>query len=229
MHAVILTLLIVSFAATNYVVGEEETIGDWSAERQQLRARFVAKYHSSSLDGTPGGSYSEFLIYLELWNTNPTLSTALLKLDIDPGTNITYHLTDGSDREVKQGPPAFRSTFDPGVYNFVLPPDSHLRFPVSRNGAGVSEDKTKLDVGRFPAGTWYLDRRDKGGYKLSGTLYVPEQPGRYQTMWWRGKLDIPPVKLLIRERNAQPDGAANRSQPAGSETNRASAGAGSSR
>ena len=228
MHIAELTLLILSLAATNYAFGEEETIGDWSAEHQQLRARLIAKYHSFSLDGTTGGPYSEFLIYLELWHTSPPQGTVILKLDIDPGTNVTYHLTDESGREAKQGPPPFRSTFDPGVYHLVLPSDSRLRFPVSRNGAGVSKDKTKLDVGRFPAGTWYLDRGDKGGYKLFGTLYVAEHPDRYRPMWWRGKLDIPPVRLLFPERNAQ-DGAANRSQPIHSQTNRASAAAGSDR
>jgi hypothetical protein len=229
MRTTILALLAAIFAVSTHASSEDETTGEWSAQHQHLKARFVATYHSSSLDGTSGGPYSEFLVYLELWNTSPTLSTALLKLDIDPGTNITYRVTDGSGREVNPGPPAFRSTFDPGVYNLVLPPDSHLRFPVSRNGAGVFEDKTKLDVGKVLQGTWYFDRGIRSEFKLSGTLHVPEQPGRRQPVWWDGKLDIPPVSLLVPDRNAQQDSAATQSQPVRQGTNQASSAAGSGR
>jgi hypothetical protein len=228
MRPLLLALLTVLFGVSSHARAAEATVGEWSPEHQQLKARFVARFHSSWLDGMPGGPYSEWLIYLELWNTNPTLSTALLKLDLDPGTNITYRVTDGSGRQVKPGPPAFRSTFDPGVYNLVLPPDSRLRLPVSRNGAGVSKDQTKLDVGRVLQGTWYFDRGVKGECALSGTLRVPEQLGRYQAMYWRGELHIPPVKLLIPDSMAR-DGAPGGSLPLLSATNRTSSTAGSGR
>jgi len=175
--------------------GTEQTVGDWSAENQNVQARFLVRYHSSSLDGKTDGPYSQFLVYLELRNTAPTLSTLVRKFDLDAATDITYRVTDERGREIAS-PVAFRSTFLPGAYSLVLPPDSLLRFPVSVNGGGVFEDKTKLDVSP-KQGIWYFDETVRRDFRLSGTLRISQPPERYQTYWWRGEIQIPPVALKI--------------------------------
>jgi hypothetical protein len=191
----------------------EEVSGPWSAAHQNLRVRLVSRFHTFALTNSPALSlslqpeerYSEFLIYLEVENTSPVLSTMLLNLDLDPATNIVYRVTETNDEPVAPSAAVFRSTFDPGTYHLVLPPDSHLRFPISRNGAGVRPNETKLDVGQ-QKGTWYFDARFRREYWLSGTLEVPRQEGRFGPSWWRGRLEIPPVRLVIPGRGAEPAG-----------------------
>lgn len=183
----------------------QETTGQWSAERQFLQARFVARYHSSTLDGAPGGPYSEFLVYLELRNTCPPSGTVSLNLDIDTATNIAYRVTDESGRVVEPERAVFRSTILPGVHRLELPADSNLRFSISVNGAGVYPDKTILDLAP-QQGAWYFDRSTNRQFSLSGTLRLPHIRGRQTTRWWSGELQIPPVKLIIPGR-PQPDAA----------------------
>jgi hypothetical protein len=190
------TFFLLLFAAAVQGAGSGESVGDWSSEHQHLRARFVGRYTSSSLEGKPGGPYSEFLIYLELHNTSPALSTMQLKLDMDAATNITYRVTDERGSVIEPERAVFRSTFAPGTYNLVLPPDGMLRFPISLNGGGVFEDKAKLDVSPRQ-GIWYFDKNLGRELNLSGTLKIPELRGRYGSLWWRGELEIPPVKLTI--------------------------------
>jgi hypothetical protein len=235
MRALPFILLLLALAHGAPAKDSEEVVGPWSAQHQNLTARFAVRFHTFALTNIPtlslslepGERYSEFLVYLELKNTSAVLSTMVLDLDLDPATNLVYRVTDAKGQPV-QPEVAFRSTFDPGTYHLVLPPDSYLRFPISRNGAGVSEYKTKLDVGR-QKGTWYFDARTGQEYQLSGTLEVPRQEGRYGPMWWQGRLEIPPVKLIIPGPAAEPDGASNRSQPVRPETNSTSGAAGSRR
>ncbi len=193
--------MLLTAAAAN-AVDSEESVGVWSSEHQQLRARFIVRHASTFLDGKPGGPYSELLVYLELQNTSPGLGSMQLKLDIDPTTNIVYRVADERGSLIEPEPFAFRSTVGPGVYNLVLPPDGNLRFPVSISGGGVFEDKVKLDLSPSQ-GIWYFKKSDGGEYKLSGTLRVPALRERIGPLWWRGELEIPPVKLRFPGPNTQ--------------------------
>ncbi len=200
---VILCLALVSQA----VVGQE-TAGEWSSEHQFLKARLVARYHTFTLDGKPGGPYSEFLVYLELRNTCPPSGTISLNLDIDAATNITYTVTDetGGVVEPESARAGGRSTFAPGVHHLELPVDSDLRFSISMNGAGVWPDRTLLDLDPRQR-PWYFDNGTNRQYSLSGTLRVPRIRGRQTTRWWSGELEIPPVKLNIPGPGGKRDGS----------------------
>jgi hypothetical protein len=135
-----------------------------------------------------------------------------LKLDIDPATNIVYRVADERDSLIEPERSAFRSTVAPGVYNLVLPPDGNLRFPISINGGGVFEDKVKLDLSPSQ-GIWYFKKSDGGEYKLSGTLRVTTLRERIGPLWWRGELEIPPVKLRIPGPNIQNAATPNAEEP----------------
>jgi hypothetical protein len=56
----------------------------------------------------------------------------------------------------------------------------------------------------FLQGIWYFDKGPVREWNLSGTLRVPTVPERYGTQWWRGALEIPPVKLTLPFWSAQP-------------------------
>ena len=124
MRISITILLMLKLAAAVFAMEWEDSIGDWSSVHQRLQARLVARYTTSSLDGKPGGPYAEFLIYLELRNTSPPLSTLKLNLDMDAATNVTYRVTNAQSTVVEPERGAFRSSFPPGLYHLVLPPET---------------------------------------------------------------------------------------------------------
>jgi hypothetical protein len=152
----------------------------------------------------------------------------VLNLDFGPITTLTYVVKDERGHEVEPEPGGFRSSFIIPGYHLFLPPDSLLRFPVSVNGGGVFADRTKLD--NSPRrGIWYFDRATNRELSLSGTLRVPGNREHWGPQWWRGELQIPPVKLVIPGPSAQRAGVADSAQPSGSETNQAPSAASSYR
>ena len=211
MRISITILLLLILAAAVFAMDLEDSIGDWSSVHQRLQARLVARYTTISLNGEPGGPYAEFLIYLELRNTSPTLSTLKLNVDMDAATNVTYRVTDAQGTVVEPERGAFRSSFPPGLYHLVLPPDSTLRFPISMNGGGVFEDKVKLDLSPRQ-GIWYFDKSSRLELNLSGILRVPASRDRIGPLWWKGELQIPPVKLRIPGK-PQPGSPPNAAEP----------------
>ena len=196
-------LLSLTLAFLSKAPAAQETVGEWSAEHQWLKARFIARYEATP--GPNGALYPQFLIYLELRNTSPAMGTVTLNLDLDPAANITYKVTDQAGREVERDRgPGGRSTIVVGTYHLLLPQDSNLRFPISLNGGGVFQDRVQLDLS-FRQGPWFFDLGAGQQFKLSGTLRIPQVRGR-NIRWWQGEIEIPPVKLNVPGPSAKKDG-----------------------
>jgi hypothetical protein len=164
----------------------QEVVGEWSAEQNFLKARFIARHEFVGAD-------SEFVVYLELYNTCPRVGTVMRKVSFDPATNITYRVTGEDGREVEPERAVFRDTIRITAYDLAIPPDGHLRFPITLPGGGAVPDKTKLDISPR-RGIWYFDINSQGPHELSGVLRVPRVWRSGPEVWW-GELKIPPVRL----------------------------------
>jgi len=177
-----------------------EKVGDWSQVNRYLKARFVARFHTFSLDYTSDGPYSEFRVYLELSNTVPHNGTAQIKVNIDTTRDITYRVVDQDGKEILPRP-TFRSTVHPGILHLLIPADSSIRFPVTVNGGGVLADQTSLDVMQQhrnpPGGIWRFDASKPAEYQLAGALRIERPPNATDVSQWYGEIMIPPVTLVI--------------------------------
>lgn len=216
-------ILALNLGGAGYTDETKEEIGDWSAPQRHLQARFVGRHKSEYIKGW--GWYSKFFVDMELRNTAPARTKSVVKVDIDPATDITCRVEDECGRVVEPDRIPFRSTPMPGVHRLVLPADSRQRVPLTLDGAGVWTNQTILDVS-IRQGAWYFDSSIAREFRLHGVLRVPASPGQSDTNRWMGELQIPPVTLRIPGTKAGQTTSPDRSQPSRPETNRTTSTAG---
>jgi len=182
-----LSVLIGAGSATEAV---EEHTGDWSDVHADLKARLHVKHR------TIMGKHSEILVYLELCNTCPPESSIKVKFPFSSVRNLSFTVKD-SDGKVIDLPekPIFCSTFyDPKPFVLTLPQDGTMRFCISQNGGGVSQDEALLYL--VPGHAWYFKHGEGKAYALSATLSVPPSEP-VEAGYWTGKLHLPPVQIPI--------------------------------
>ena len=169
----------------------EEQTGDWSEVHDYLKARLHLEHRFVM------GSYSEILVYLELCNTCPPEGTLRVSFPFSSVGNLFFTVKDSEGNAVEPTRDMFGSTiYSPKPFTLTLPQDGTMRFCISQNGGGVSEDRVLLYL--VPAQGWYFKHGEDKAYELTATLSI-EQRERFEDQHWAGELKLPPVRIPVPE------------------------------
>ena len=185
----------------------------WSETVNGLRARLSLERDQKS----------PFLkVFIEFQNTSDV--AGIRKIRFDPKT-IEVRVADAAKTPLAKANGEYDGT-SPTWEPLLLPFEGTIRFRISFLGLGYrpETDRTIIDLG--PSMSWVIP--DDKDYFISATLTIPKRAGDHPHSDWSGTLTLPTIKIPTASK-AEPDGAANGSQPIRSETNRTSPAAGSRR
>jgi len=188
--SVFIALLFIFGACCTAGAVEEQT-GDWSEVHDYLKARLHLEHRFVM------GSYSEILVYLELCNTCLPEGTLRVSFPFSSVGNLSFTVKDSEGNAVEPTRNMFCSTiYSPEPFTLTLPQDGTMRFCISQNGGGVSEDSALLYL--VPAQGWYFKHGEDKVYELTATLSI-EQSERTEDRHWVGELKLPPVRIPVPE------------------------------
>lgn len=168
----------------------EEQTGEWSEVHHYLKARLHLKHRFVM------GNDSEILVYLELCNTCPPQGTVKVKLSFSSVRNLSFMVKDSEGNEIKPQPLFCSTMYNPEPIELTLPQDCTMRFCISQNGGGVSQDTALLYV--VTGQGWHFKLGEGKTYELAATLSVA-QSEHFEDRHWAGELKLSPVRIPIPE------------------------------
>ena len=211
MNRIMSGILFVSLFTSWSVLGGEVVTGDWSQEKDFLKARLRLEYPIKE-------NVNQLGIHVELANTCPPEGTIWVKFPLDVTKDLSISVKDGSKNTPQRGGndilprPLFCSTImGPPTVHMELPQDSFMSFSIAANGGGVRQDSVLvyLTTTNF---AWYLPVGTTNDYYIGATLrHSSTNPYIHQE--WRGTLEIPSVKIPLGQVNQSSNPAAGDSSP----------------